>query len=69
MAVVTGTEGPVQTHISLDRESGLTGYDVSFVNATDLHSIDKSRLRRRRGRLHLRELMSLEESVRTYLGL
>ncbi len=69
VAVVTGTEGPVQTHISLDRESGLTGYDVSFVNATDLHSIDKSRLRRRRGRLHLRELMSLEESVRTYLGL
>jgi mRNA-degrading endonuclease toxin of MazEF toxin-antitoxin module len=40
-----------------------------FVNATDLHSIDKSRLRRRRGRLHLRELMSLEEAVRTYLGL
>jgi hypothetical protein len=26
-------------------------------------------LRRRRGRLHPRELMSLEEAVRTYLGL
>ncbi len=69
VAVVTGTEGPAQTDIPLDRESGLTGYDVSFVNATDLHSIDKSRLRHRRGRLHPRELMRLEEAVRTYLGL
>jgi len=69
VAVVTGTEGPAQTHISLDRESGLTGHDVSFVNATDLHSIDKSRLRGRRGRLHPRELMRLEQAVRTYLGL
>jgi mRNA interferase MazF len=69
VAVVTGTEGPAHTHIPLDRESGLTSHNVSFVNATDLHSIDKSRLRRRRGRLHPRELMSLEEAVRTYLGL
>lgn len=69
VAVVTGAEGPAQTHMPLDRESGLTGYDVSFVIATDLHSIDKSRLRRRRGRLHPRELMSLEEAVRIYLGL
>jgi mRNA interferase MazF len=53
----------------LDREAGLTGYDVSYVNATDLHSIDKSRLRRRRGRSHPRELMRLKEAVRLYLGL
>ena len=32
VAVVTGTEGPAQTHVPLDRESGLTGYDVSFVD-------------------------------------
>lgn len=69
VAVVTGTEGPSQTHIPVDPESGLTGYEVSYVNATDLHSIDKSRLRHRRGRLHPRELMRLEEAVRTYLGL
>ena len=69
VAVITGTEGPAQPHIPLDRESDLTCYDVSFVNATDLHSIDKSRLRRQRGRLHPRELMSLEEAIRTYLGL
>ena len=69
VAVVTGTEGPPQTHISLDREAGLTGYDVSYVNATDLHTIDKPRLQRRRGRPHPRELMRLEEAVRIYLGL
>jgi mRNA interferase MazF len=69
VAVVTGTEGPPQTQIPLDRDVGLTGYDVSYVNATDLHSIDKSRLRRRRGRLHPRELTHLEEAVRLYLGL
>jgi mRNA interferase MazF len=69
VAVVTGTEGPPPTHIPLDRDVSLTGYDVSYVNATDLHSIDKSRLRRRRGRLHLRELLRVEEAVRLYLGL
>lgn len=69
VAVVTGTEGPARTRIPLDRESGRTGYDVSFINATDLHSIARSRLRRRRRRLHPRELMSLEEAIRTYLGL
>lgn len=69
VAVVTGTAGPVQTHIPVDSESGLTGRDVSYVNATDLHSIDKSRLRHRRGRLHSSELASLEEAVRLYLGL
>jgi mRNA interferase MazF len=69
VAVVTGTRGPLQTHIPLDHESGLTGHDVSYVNATDLHTIGKARLRRRRGRLHPRELTRLEEAVIIYLGL
>jgi mRNA interferase MazF len=69
VAVVTGTEGPAQTHITVDAEAGLTGHDVSYVNATDLHTIARPRLRRRRGRLHPREMMKLEEAIRTYLGL
>jgi mRNA interferase MazF len=69
VAVVTGTEGPSQTHIPLNRDSGLTGYDISYANATDLHTIDQSRLRRRRGRLHPAELIRLEGAVRLYLGL
>jgi len=69
VAVVTGTEGPAQTHIPVDSESSLTGYDVSYVNATDLHSVDKSRLRHRRGRLHPRELAGLEKAIRVYVGL
>jgi mRNA interferase MazF len=69
VAVVTGTEGPEQTHIPLDRESGLTGYGISYANATDLHTVDKPRLRRRRGRIHPRELERLEEAIRLYLGL
>jgi mRNA interferase MazF len=78
VAVVTGTEGPAQTHIPVASESGLTGHDVSYVKATDLHSyvkatdlhsVDKSRLRHRRGRLHPRELARLEEAIRVYLGL
>jgi mRNA interferase MazF len=69
VAIVTGTEGPAQTHVPVDSESGLTGYDVSYVNATDLHSVDKSRLRHRRGRLHARELARLEEAIRVYLWL
>jgi mRNA-degrading endonuclease toxin of MazEF toxin-antitoxin module len=35
----------------------------------DLHSVDKPRLRHRRGRLHPRELARLEEAIRVYLGL
>jgi len=31
VAIVTGTEGPSQTHIPVDPESGLTGYDVRYV--------------------------------------
>jgi mRNA interferase MazF len=69
VAVITGTAGPAPTHIPLDSEAGLTRYDVSYANATDLHSVDRSRLRRRRGRLHPAELQRLESAIRTYLGL
>ena len=69
VAVVTGTPGPEPTHIPLGAEAGLTRYDVSYANATDLHSVDKGRLRKRRGRLHPAEMQRLEEAVRTYLGL
>lgn len=69
VAIITGTAGPAPTHIPLDPESGLTRYDISYANATDLHSVDQSRLRRRRGRLHPVELQRLEAAIRTYLGL
>jgi len=69
VAVVTGTAGPTPTHVPLDAEAGLTGYDVSYANATDLHSVHRGRLRRRRGRLHLAEMQRLESAIRTYLGL
>jgi mRNA interferase MazF len=69
IAVITGTAGPAPTHITLDAEAGLTHYEVSYVNATDLHTVDQSRLKRQRGRLHPAELQRLEVAIRTYLGL
>lgn len=69
VAVVTGTEGPGTTHIPLGPDAGPTRYDVSYVNATDLHTVAKGSLRRRRGRLHPGELSRLGDAVRTYLGL
>jgi mRNA interferase MazF len=69
VVVVTGTEGPRQTHVVLGPEVGLTRYDVSYANATDLHTLARSRLHNRRGRLHSKELTRLEEAIRTYLGL
>jgi mRNA interferase MazF len=69
VAVITGTEGPPATHVRLDQDAGLTGHDVSFVNATDLHTIDKPRLRRQRGRLNRVELDKVELAVTAYLGL
>lgn len=69
VVLVTGTSGPERTHVPLGHESGLTRYDVSYVNATDLHSVDRSRLRRRRGLLHRTELARVEAGVALYLGL
>jgi mRNA interferase MazF len=68
-ALVTGTEGPPATHVPLGPEAGLTEYDESYANATDLHTIPKAKLHRRRGRLDLAEMRSVESAIRTYLGL
>jgi mRNA interferase MazF len=69
VAVITGTAGPAPTHVELGPEAGLTRHDISYANATDLHSVDRSRLRKRRGRLHPGEMQCLEEAIRTYVGL
>jgi mRNA-degrading endonuclease toxin of MazEF toxin-antitoxin module len=69
IAVITGTAAPEPTHIPLGAAAGLTRCDVSYVNATDLHTVDQSRLKRQRGRLHPAELQRLEAAIRTYLGL
>ena len=69
VAVITGTAGPPSTHVQLDPDAGLTGHDISYANATDLHTIPKARLRKRRGRLSPPELAKLEDAVRIYLGL
>lgn len=69
VAVITGTEGPSSTHVRIDRDAGLTGYDESYVSATDLHTVDKPRLHTRRGLLHPGETDSLEDAIRLYLGL
>jgi mRNA interferase MazF len=69
VAVITGTEGPASTHVRLDRDAGLTGHDVSYVNAADLHTLPKGKLRKQWGRLNQAELAKVEEAVRVYLGL
>jgi mRNA interferase MazF len=69
VAMITGTEGPSPTHVRLDHDAGLTGHDVSYVNATDLHTLPKVKLRKQRGRLSLVELSQVEEAIRGYLGL
>lgn len=69
VAVITGTEGPAATHISVGPEAGLTRYDVSYVNATDVHTIAQAKLRRRCGILHPAEMTRLEDALRVTLGL
>jgi mRNA interferase MazF len=69
VAVITGTEGPASTHVRLDLDAGLTGHDVSYVNAADLHTLAKVTLRKQRGRLNRAELAKVEDAVRIYLGL
>jgi mRNA-degrading endonuclease toxin of MazEF toxin-antitoxin module len=69
VAVITGGGGPPTTHVQLDHDVGLTGHDISYVNATDIHSVAKPRLTRQRGRLDLGELERVEDAVRAYLDL
>lgn len=69
VALITGTEGPVGTHVRIDADAGLTRYAESWVNITDLHAEARSRFRRHRGRLALAELHRISGLVRIYLGL
>ncbi len=39
IVVVTETAGPSATHVALSTEAGLTRYDESYANVTDLHSV------------------------------
>jgi mRNA interferase MazF len=66
---VTGTAGPPSTHVDVDADAGLTGRDRSWVNATELHTIPKSKLRRHRGRLSPVELRRVSNAVRVSLDL
>jgi mRNA interferase MazF len=69
VAVVTGTAGPDTTHVPAGPESGLTRYAESFVNCGDLHTVAKSRLRRKIGLLAPTELKRVEDAIRLILGL
>jgi mRNA interferase MazF len=69
VALITGTEGPVTTHVPVGRESGLTRYAESFVNCSDLQTVAKPRLRRRLGLLAPAEIRRVENAIRVILGL
>jgi mRNA interferase MazF len=65
---ITGTLGPVMSHVTLTLDSGLTKYDESYADITTLQSIAKGRLLRRRGLLARPELAHIEATIRIYLG-
>ena len=69
VALITGSPGPAATHVPVGRDSGLTKYDESFVDCTELHTVRRARLRRRLGLLAPAELRRVETSVRVILGL
>ncbi|MFC6011084.1 type II toxin-antitoxin system PemK/MazF family toxin [Nocardia lasii] len=69
VALITGTSGPGTTHIPIGADCGLTKYDESYVNCADLHTVAKTRLRRRLGLLAPNELRRVEGAVRLVLGL
>ena len=69
VVLITGTEGPEQTHVALDTDAGVSRYAVSYANATDLHTVPTARLRHRRGLLSASEMATLEAAVRLALDL
>ena len=52
-----------------DHRAVVLTINARYVNATDLHTVDKPRLRRRRGLLSPGEMATLEDAIRLYLGL
>ncbi len=69
VALVTGSAGPENTHVRIGPEAGVTKHDESFVNCTDLHTVDKPNLRKRLGRLAPVEMRRIEANLRGVLGL
>ncbi|GGK01744.1 hypothetical protein GCM10010123_34560 [Pilimelia anulata] len=69
VVLVTGSKGPAATHVRIGPEAGVTKYPESYVNCTDLHTVDKPRLRRRLGRLAPAEMRKVESNLRGVLGL
>jgi mRNA interferase MazF len=69
VALITGTEGPAETHVPVSAESGLTKYDELYVNCTDIHTVNKPQLRRRLGLLAPGEMLAIEGNLRVILGL
>ena len=69
VALITGSRGPSETHVWIGPDAGLLKYDESFVNCTDIHTVDKLRLRRRLGRLSHEEMAAVEARLRLTLGL
>lgn len=69
VAVITGTDGPRQTHVPIGSDAGLRRYAESYVNCTDLHTVRKLQLRRLLGYLSAAELATLAERIRLILGL
>jgi mRNA interferase MazF len=69
VVLVTGTAGPDPTHVRIGPDALVKKYPESYVNCSDLHTVDKPRLRRRLGRLAPVEMRSVEAAVRRILGL
>ena len=69
VVLVTGTPGPALTHVSLGPAAGLTKYDISYANVTDLHTVPVQRCRQLRGRLSADQMGSLESALALVLGL
>jgi len=69
VVLVTGTAGPDVTHVRIGPDAGVKKYPESYVNCSDLHTVDKPRLRRRLGRLVPVEMRNVEAAIRQILGL
>lgn len=69
VVVVTGSCGPPSTHVPLDAEAGVDRYTVSYANATDIHTVPRTRFRRKKGTLARGELTHLGDAVKAALDL
>lgn len=65
--MITHTEGPSSTHVTVGKDAGLT--DDCFVNTTEIYTMKQSSLKKRLGQISFTDLRTINRMIKVNLDL